>query len=266
MPFFYNNLGSYKKSIKQQRKERIKAWGLFAIIPLIGTVVGGSFIFTETQLNADKRLIRDCPKEKEDCPGRIEALERLAKAKRNLNDFNLSGANLGFAKLSGADLINANLSGADLISADLNITSLMLADLSNARLNFADLSNARLNFADLSNARLNFADLSVADLNFADLSNANLINARLPYANLEGANPKGANLEGAILIDSEGLDYSQIELACNWDKAIYKGHYDEEEEKWIVDREANDRYIKQLKQDKDSEPKEPVDCSKWEDR
>lgn len=51
--------------------------------------------------------------------------------------------------------------------------------------------------------------------------------------------------------------------ACNWEKAIYKGYKDTEKFfEWIVDEKANQQYIEQLKQDKASDPKTPVDCSR----
>ena len=75
---------------------------------------------------------------------------------------------------------------------------------------------------------------------------------------------KSYNLESAILIESKNLTYSQIKSACYWAKAIYKGHYDDKNYKWIVDEKANQQYIQKLKQDQASEPQEPVDCSIWE--
>ncbi|MGB5715196.1 MAG: CHAT domain-containing protein, partial [Waterburya sp.] len=93
-------------SIKQQRKERIKFFAVFLIIPLIGTVIGGAFVVGEIILNADKKLIRDCV-EQEYCPGRIQALERLVRSEKSLESYNLKSADLG-----SANLIDANLRSA----------------------------------------------------------------------------------------------------------------------------------------------------------
>ncbi len=191
------------KSNKYQRRETIKFFGVFLIIPLIGTVIGGYFIVREINLNADKKLIREC-EGKKSCHGRIEALERLVKAKRSLKSYNL-----------------------------------YRADLYRAHLYRADLYHAYLNFVTLYGAKLYDADLRSADLRSANLSNANLVEAK-------------------------NLTPSQIKLACYWEKAIYKGNWDKEKRKWIVDEKANKEYIDQLKKDKASEPKEPVDCSYWE--
>ena len=65
-------------------------------------------------------------------------------------------------------------------------------------------------------------------------------------------------------IDTEELYLYQIKLACNWEKAVYAGSYYREKSKWIVNEIANQQLIKQLKQDKASDPKEKVDCSMWE--
>ena len=66
-------------SKKQHRNQRIKSLGVLLIIPLIGTY----FIVQEINLNGDKNLIQDCF-EKTHCIGRIQALERLVKAKKSL--------------------------------------------------------------------------------------------------------------------------------------------------------------------------------------
>lgn len=204
------------RSINQQRKERIKAWGLFAIIPLIGTAVGVSFVVSEIveeiRLSPDRELIRKC-EGKKDCPDRISALNRLVNAERNLRNINLRDA-----------------------------------DLRDAKLRDAKLNNAKLNNADLRDAKLNGTDLRDADLRSAFL---------------RGTNLRGTNLSGADLSGAKNFTSVQIKSACNWDEAIYKGHYDKDKYEWIVDREANQQYIEQLKHDKASDPKEPVDCSRW---
>ncbi len=332
------------KSIKYQRNERIKSWGLFLIVPLIGTY----FVFREIQLNIDHKLILDCV-EKRHCSGRIKSLERLVKAKRSLRSYNLrsahlewaylynadlEGANLSSANLKGANLYNAYLYNANLSSANLSSANLESANLSRANLSSANLDGASLDGADLSSANLSSANLGYANLKGVDLHRANLRKTRidentkldhkwrkvweiinqgaegqdLKFANLEGANLEGANLSSANLesanlsranLESANLRYaylssaylssanlrsaylisaylyranlinvinltsSQIKSTCYWEQAFYKGNYDQENYKWIVDEKANKQYIEQLKQDKASDPKEPVDCSRW---
>ena len=322
------------KSSKYQIRETIKSLCLFLIVPLIGTAIGGYFVVKEIELNADKKLIQEC-QEKEYCSGRIQALERLVKADKNLRFYNLYGANLERANLYGANLERANLYGAKLYGANLeranlngaNLNSAKLiestnlkgADLNDADLNGADLNGADLNGADLKGADLNGADLKGADLNGAnlervylkganlngaDLNGANLERVYLKSANLNGANLERANLNGAILwganlnganleranlkdvylkdvylkdvrfnganlnntylIEVQNLTNSQIKSACYWEEAVYKGNWDYESYQWIVDKKANRQYIEKLKQDKASDPKKTVDCSRWE--
>ena len=222
------------KSSKHQRRESIKYLGIFLIIPLIGTAIGGYFVVKEINLNADKRLIQDCTGQKY-CHGRIQALERLVKAKRSLKSYNLVRANLESAYLVRANLESANLASAYLESANL------------------------------VRAYLESANLASANLASANLFRANLVRANLASANLFRANLASANLASANLIESKNLIPSQIKLACYWEKAIYKGHFDNKNFfKWIVDDKANQQYIEALKQDKASDPKKPVDCSEWE--
>jgi hypothetical protein len=68
------------------------------------------------------------------------------------------------------------------------------ADLTNANLMHANLNGADLSDADLTNANLMHANLNGADLTNADLTNAHLTDARLIRANLLHTNLNGANL------------------------------------------------------------------------
>ena len=86
------------------------------------------------------------------------------RAKINLSDADLFGADLFGANLSGANLFGANLSGADLFRANLSGADLFRANLSGANLSGANLSGADLFGANLSGANLSDADLSGAKL------------------------------------------------------------------------------------------------------
>ncbi len=190
----------------------------------------------------------------------------------NLSGADLSGAyliqaNLSGADLSGADLIQANLSGADLREADLIQANLRGADLSEADLIQANLRGADLREADLIQANLRGADLSEANLSEANLIQANLIQANLIQANLSRAylsvadlrgaylsradlseaDLSGADLRGAYLIEVRNLTPSQIRSTVNWEEANYQGSWDENEIRWILDQEANQKYIENLK-------------------
>ncbi|MGK7939468.1 MAG: pentapeptide repeat-containing protein [Crocosphaera sp.] len=228
-------LGFLQKSAKYQFRSRVQAVVLFLIIPVIGTYFG----FREVQLNADKRLLQNCPEKQKHCPGRREALERLVKA----------GKSLAYLEFDNAYLFNVNLNYANLYDVNLRYTYLRYAYFYNANLNYA-----KLNDANLSYAYLRYANLSYANLSYANLS----------YANLRYANLRYANLKDAYLIDTKYLKATQIKLACNWDQAFYEGYYDDEKGEWIVDEEANKAYIEELKQDKASDPTTPPDCRKWE--
>ncbi len=207
------------KSINSQRKERLKSFALFLIVPLIGTTIGGFLLFREIQLGFHNELIINC-EGKESCPGRIDALKELVKAKKSLKSYNLKGANLedanlNGAKLNGANLEDANLNGAYLNGAYLNganlnganlndgvnlkDANLYGANLNGAKLNGAYLKGANLYRAKLYHAKLNGANLQDANLYGANLYGANLEHAKLNDANLEGANLEGVNLEGAEL-------------------------------------------------------------------
>jgi Pentapeptide repeats (8 copies) len=136
--------------------------------------------------------------------------------------------------------------------------------LCGANLVGADLRDANLVQAHLEGADLWKTNLGGAGLKLANLKGANLMEAYLQYAFLSEANLKEANLKGANLSYPQSLTRKQIKSACNWDKAIYKIDYDRGKQTWVVNEVANQQYIEQIKQDKASDPQEPVDCTMWE--
>ena len=273
---------------RSPRNKQIKSLVLFLITLLMVISLVGYFVVKKIQLNGALKIIQNCVR-KENCQGRIEALERLVRAKRslkfynlssvNLNSANLSHANLSTADLRSANLSNTNFSRADLSHADFSTANLSSANLSRANLSRADLISANLSHANLSHANLSHANLSSTDLISTDLSNTNLSsadligtdlsNANLSSANLSNANLSYANLSSTDLISTDlshaqNLTLSQIKTACNWSQAFYKSNWNNETRKWIVNKEANQQFIRQLQQDRDSDPKQPNDCSEWE--
>ena len=72
------------------------------------------------------------------------------------------------------------------------------------------------------------ADLNRADLNRANLSNVNFSNVK-------------------------NLTDQQIKRACNWEQAYFSS-----------DSEKQKAKIKELKEDKSSDPQVKPDCSKWQ--
>ena len=164
-----------------------------------------------------------------------------------------------YARIEALEYLNAEnvpLKGLDLYhetqdkGVDLEGISLKGGKLSDADLRRANLRRANLSSADLSSAKLYGADLSSADLSSAKLYGADLRRADLSSAKLYGADLSSANLSSANLIAAKYLTPSQIKSACYWEKAIYKGSWDDEQKKWIIDEEANQQYIDQLEEDK----------------
>ncbi len=203
------------------------------------------------------------------------AVERLLKNDFSLEGVNLSNTNLRLANFQKADLRSANLQKALLWYADLQEALLWYADLQEAylsdvnlqeaglravNLQKAYLSNADLQKANLLNANLQKANLSYANLQEAGLWYANLQEAVLEKANLQEAVLTGANLQEAVLAEVEKLTHKQIKTACFWEKAIYKAEWNDDKQTWIAIEPDNTNFIEELKKDKSSDPKEPVDC------
>ncbi len=143
------------------------------------------------------------------------------------------------------------------------------ANLQDAYLRLANLQDAHLGGANLQEAHLGGANLQEADLWLANLQEAELWKANLQKAHLVGANLQeaklwAANLQGVFLMNAKNLTNSQIKSACFWITGKYKGSWDYiHGGGWIVDQEANQKYIEKLKQDKSSDPKREPDCSEW---
>ena len=190
-------------------------------------------------------------------------LKRTNLRGANLNQANLIGAYLIRANLNQANLNEANLERAYLNQANLNQASLYGADLEGAILEGADLNRAYLEGADLNGADLNGANLNGANLYGANLNRANLNGANLNRANLYGANLNEAYLYGAYLYGAVGLHPEQIKSACFWERAIHtEAKLDEDKLLWVAaDPKANQREIEKLKRDKNSDPRNPINCN-----
>ncbi|TFH47273.1 MAG: pentapeptide repeat-containing protein [ANME-2 cluster archaeon] len=124
----------------------------------------------------------------------------------------------------GANLNEADLSGANLIQA-----TIIEADLSGAYLSGANLSGTNLIEANLSGADLFRVDLIEANLSGANLNRANLIEANLSVANLSGANLSGAYLSGA------NLNRANLSGAILSNTKFFGAHFDEECLKTILE-------------------------------
>ena len=143
-----------------------------------------------------------------------------------------------------------NLNDAYLGDAQLAKTNLKGANLNDAKLENANFEDANLEDANLENANLRNANLENAKLGFANLRNANLRNANLQKAKLIGTNFREANLDGAILEEADDLTPAKIKSACFWERGIYKS-----------DKNENQKFIEEAKNDSLSNPKEPPECS-----
>ncbi len=207
------------------------------------------------------------------------ALERLNKEGFSLSGLQLNKTNLHDANLNGARLFQANFSEAILSRVKLAKANLVLANLSKVFFIGADLNEAYLNGANLSKANMIGINFTEADLGGTNLSEADF----------DSANLGGANFRGAYLFNAKNLSNAQIKLACNWKEATYvkstiqknnidtlfEENIDTISEKridttrftfqWIPEnKQANQEKIKEIEQDKSSDPEILPDCSQWE--
>ncbi len=92
----------------------------------------------------------------------------------DLEQADLTEAEMSFTRLTGADLQEVQAARSSLVGADLASSSLKEADLRDADLSGANLTNATLERARLIGTNLTAADLTRADLRGADLRGATL--------------------------------------------------------------------------------------------
>lgn len=125
---------------------------------------------------------------------------------RQLDEIELSGADLHKANFEGASLNQASLSCADLTGANLGLASLKRADLRGAR-----IFGASFEFADMDSADFRQTTIAMAGADSqwtmvgqdkgksvpVTFANCSLKGARLQNANLKDANFDGALLHGA---------------------------------------------------------------------
>jgi uncharacterized protein YjbI with pentapeptide repeats len=246
------------KSVGKQRQN----WLKLGVIPLIGVSIITFFGIRTYIVQSNLKIVQETQGEKYDIR-KIKSVESLVFWKESFKNIPLAEADLYTISIPYANLDNANLIGVNLFIANLESANLESANLSNANLSSANLSSANLSTAYLSTANLPTANLSSAILFRANLFRANLSSTNLESANLKSAYLFNANLTRANFIEAKNLTNAQIKSACFWDKAIYKGHYDEQKKKWITDEKANQVFIAQLKQDKASDPKVKPECRIW---
>ena len=86
-------------------------------------------------------------------------------------------------------------------------------------------------------------------------------------SDLNGANLSDVAISNDIVAkpESHRSEIKLIKSACNWEEAVYTLKPNTGFLLDSIDRTANQQYVEQLKQDKASEPENPVDCSKWQD-
>jgi hypothetical protein len=123
-----------------------------------------------------QRLEDERQRDKERFVSQVKRLSSVRQFCSNcqLDDIDVSGANLSKAILGGSNLRNSNLSKTNLRGADLSRTILFSANLSGA-----DLTDARLYSADLSFANLKDAKVTAEQLFGATLRNTTLPNGEV---------------------------------------------------------------------------------------
>ncbi len=146
----------------------------------------------------------------------------------------LSGSNLTSANLEKANLVRAWLAGAKAEKANFARVEAYRSSFANIAANGASFAGAELQRADFSGADLTGANFEKAEAGRVTFKGAVLTGTRFSLANLSRANLSGATFEGPLAFDqafmflthiegldlsaAQGLEQTQIELACGDDK------------------------------------------------
>jgi Pentapeptide repeats (8 copies) len=172
-----------KASWQKQRQDIFKLIALFAIFPIIGTII--IVHFSVIALTESILARRDC----NPTPILKGLLEYMKNSgyKNNFTDIYLCNKNLNEIKLTDTILERAIFERAKLNRAKFKDSVLVGANFTKASLVGANLKKAILWSADLQNANLESANLERADFDSANLKNAILKNAILKNANLKNA-------------------------------------------------------------------------------
>lgn len=122
---------------------------------------------------------------------------------------NLNNTDLSTAQIRGASFLRATLKDANLSRVDGFRSKFINAELSGAIFNEAKLSEA-----DFTKANLERVQFVGANLRLARFVNANLKGANFSGAELGGASFRGAELEGAIWTDGVKICASESVGIC----------------------------------------------------
>lgn len=177
-----------------------------------GSGINGNF--SRTQAERDEEI----EKEKDN----KDLYNAIKQAKDKGLTIDLSGADLFFAQLQNIDLSGANLSQTICIG-----TNLEGANLSGANLTGALLSGTKLQNAKLKNANLMGAELDRTQLVGADLSEAILHEALLVWTNLSEANMSNVDLTNSVMIQVTtgntkfvGADFRDARIYSTFAKSV----------------------------------------------
>lgn len=157
---------------------------------------------------------------------RVIALQDLVDQGINLDELDLSNANLEGIEMNGVEIkkgifVNANLNNAVMHLANLQKGNFKKVFGPSFEIRFGNLSFSNFKQSNFSNA-----DFSNSNLMFADFEGANLSGAKFRNSKLKGAKFKDAYLSGADFtnasVDIKTLEKGEIENVILPNGEVYK--------------------------------------------
>ncbi|CAG8717940.1 10996_t:CDS:2, partial [Cetraspora pellucida] len=160
-------------------------------------------------------------------------LNNLQAERAKLDNVNFQNARVKDTNLRSASFQNANLQNANLRSANFHNARLQNADLQSSTHRDANFQNANLQNANfrglyLQNIHFEDADLSYADLQNTIIQDVNFKNVRFKYTNFEDADLSYADLQNTIIQDvnfkNAKLKYTNFQKANLHGSSLQNAH------------------------------------------
>jgi uncharacterized protein YjbI with pentapeptide repeats len=157
---------------------------------------------------------------------RVIALQDLVDQGINLDELDLSNANLEGIEMNGVEIKKGIFVGANLNSAVMHLANLQKGNFKKVFGPSFEIRFGNLSFSNFKNSNFSNADFSNSNLMFADFEGANLSGAKFRNTKLKGAKFKDAFLSGADFTgsnaDQSSLEKGELEKAILPNGEVYK--------------------------------------------
>lgn len=165
-----------------------------------------------------------------------------------------------YTDIKRLDLTQANLAGAKLIDGNYKNVDLIYSNLHKALISGGDFGGAFFMSTNLSEAVIMGSHLTDAMFNGAYLNDSTIMESNF----FEAESLEEANLRDLQLSNVGDYNKSKLKTACFWDTVLFKNSRQvwTGEEAIFVEKGDSKQMIKEIRQNKASDPKNLPDCNR----